>query len=70
VTVPGSAKRPNCAGIPVGRLAQVDWNRVDLSEWLAILSQTGRLPTVDNASLDRLTGSGSVLNTDGNREEW
>lgn len=68
----GSAKAPACEGIPIDRLAQVDWNRVNLDEWIAILQETGHLPDAANAAeklnLDRLTGRGSRLNVDGRRK--
>lgn len=63
----GSARDPSCQGITVEQLATVDWSRVNLDEWLAILASTGQLPTVANLSLDRLTGTGSTFNLDGTR---
>jgi conjugal transfer mating pair stabilization protein TraN len=33
----GTAKQPDCRGIPIDRLAGVDWNRVNLDEWLGLL---------------------------------
>ena len=67
----GDIKQPDCSGIPVNRLAEVDWNRVNLDEWLAILKITNRLPTAGNAleklNLDQLTGQGSHFNIDGSR---
>ena len=61
----GTAKNPECSGIAVGDFARVDWNRVNLDEWLAILMQTGHFPTLDSLDLAALTGDGSVLNTGG-----
>ncbi len=62
----GTAKNPSCSGIKVSDLDKVDWNQVNLDEWLAILAQTGHLPTPANAAsmlnLDQLTGTGSRLN--------
>lgn len=64
----GSAKNPQCAGIPMEQLGQVDWSQVNLDEWLAILQKNGRLPTVDNLDIDSITGKGSVFNVDGKRK--
>jgi len=40
----GSGTRPNCEGIEIARFAEVDWSRVDLSEWEAILFEAGLVP--------------------------
>jgi conjugal transfer mating pair stabilization protein TraN len=62
----GTAKQPSCSGIKVTDLDKVDWNKVNLDEWLGILAQTGHLPNAANAAsmlnLDQLTGTGSRLN--------
>jgi conjugal transfer mating pair stabilization protein TraN len=57
----GTGENPQCGGIPAERLEEVDWSKVDLSEWMGILSETGHLPTADAMTADRLTGSGSYL---------
>ncbi len=59
----GDAEDPDCEGIAVGDLEKVDWNRVNLDEWLGILAATGHLPTTRDLSVDGLTGSGNVLDT-------
>lgn len=55
----GSAEDPDCRGITVAQIQQVDWTQVDLSEWLAILVTTDNLPSVTEApskySIDQLT---------------
>ncbi len=62
----GTPERPSCTGIKVADLDRVDWSQVNLDEWLAILAQTGHLPSAANAAsmlnLDQLTGTGSRLN--------
>ncbi|CAI8818375.1 conjugal transfer mating pair stabilization protein TraN [Methylocaldum szegediense] len=67
----GKKENPDCSGIPVEKLQYVDWSRVNLDEWLAILASTGHLPDVSSAAaklnLERLTGAGSRLNVDGTR---
>ncbi|WP_242470761.1 conjugal transfer protein TraN [Thiocystis violacea] len=51
----GSAKHPNCAGIAVERLAQVDWSRIDLSEWLVMLTEADLIVTTTDLDLETLT---------------
>jgi len=50
----------------VADLDKVDWNQVNLDEWLGLLALTNHLPTDQNAAsllnLDQLTGAGSRLN--------
>jgi conjugal transfer mating pair stabilization protein TraN len=57
----GSSRHPDCRGITVEELGRVDWNRVNLDEWLGILAQTGHLPTTRDLSLPGLTGTGNLL---------
>lgn len=57
----GDVKNPTCEGITPAQMAQMDWGKVDLSEWIGMLNMTGRLPTPNTVSLDDLTGSGSSL---------
>ena len=63
----GTAKQPKCTGVPLEKIDLIDWDRIDLSEWTAILQTTGNLPTADSISLDSLTGKGSPLDFDGAR---
>jgi hypothetical protein len=48
----GTAREPNCAGIALGELANVDWERVDLSEWEAILFEAGLVPNPNDPPLN------------------
>jgi hypothetical protein len=57
----GSAEAPNCDGIAVSDINQVDWSQVDLSEWVAFLDLAGKLPDVTNINTENLTGNGSPL---------
>lgn len=63
----GSPKEPRCEGIPLQKVGEVDWDRVDLSEWIAILEKTGNLPDENTISIDQLTGQGSKLDTNSSR---
>jgi conjugal transfer mating pair stabilization protein TraN len=62
----GTPDKPECSGIKVAELDKVDWNQVNLDEWLGLLALTNHLPTDQNAAsmlnLDQLTGTGSRLN--------
>lgn len=57
----GVPEAPDCTGIRMGELQALDWNAINLDEWLAMLAQTGHFPNPNNVSLDRRTGNGSVL---------
>src|SRR5699024_5882940 len=73
----GDAEDPDCRGITVAQIQVVDWNKVNLSEWLAILRTTENLPSVDEAaskySLTQLTEDTPTLDVDipgqGQRED-
>ncbi|PXF29821.1 conjugal transfer protein TraN [Pokkaliibacter plantistimulans] len=64
----GSAESPQCGGIPLDRVAKIDWSKVNLDEWLGILQQHGKLPDPSSLNLDSLTGAGSDFNIDGSRK--
>lgn len=57
----GSPENPDCGGINPRMLAKVDWDKVDLSEWTAILADTGNLPDPGTITAESLTGTGNVL---------
>ena len=59
----GSPEYPDCAGLSLSELERLDWSRIDLSEWLAILDDAGQFPSAGNLDIEALTGSGSVLDT-------
>ena len=61
----GEAESPDCSGLSLEELQRLDWSRVDLSEWLALLTQAGQFPTPENLDIEALTGTGSELNTGG-----
>lgn len=62
----GSPKQATCEGLSPEQLTAVDWNKVDLSEWLGILSTTGHLPDASTVSGDAITRM-NVFNFDGSR---
>lgn len=63
----GSSKAPQCDGIPLDRLSEINWEQVNLDEWLGLLQANGKFPESSAIDLDSLTGAGSVFNTDGTR---
>lgn len=40
----GTAKAPRCDGITAAEMEEVSWERLDLSEWVAIMKETGLMP--------------------------
>lgn len=65
----GDARAPQCGGIPLDRIADIDWSKVNLDEWLGILQQNGKFPDPASLNLDALTGAGSDFNIDGARQD-
>ncbi|MBU2952248.1 conjugal transfer mating pair stabilization protein TraN [Marinobacter sp. F3R08] len=58
----GEARNPYCAGIPLDDLAELDWDRIDLTEWTGLLALEGALKTgPEDLTFDALTGSGSAF---------
>ncbi|EOG4985552.1 conjugal transfer mating pair stabilization protein TraN [Salmonella enterica subsp. enterica serovar Cerro] len=64
----GDPKNPQCGGIPLDKIAEIDWSKVNLDEWLGILQQNGKFPDPSSLNLDSLTGAGSDFNIDGSRK--
>ncbi|ENI8049712.1 conjugal transfer mating pair stabilization protein TraN [Vibrio cholerae] len=64
----GNADNPQCGGIPLDKIAEIDWSKVNLDEWLGILQQNGKFPDPSSLNLDSLTGAGSDFNIDGSRK--
>ena len=62
----GEAKGPDCRGLSGYELAQVNWDQVDLSEWMALLNIAGQHPAQKTMTADGLTGSGSPWNFENN----
>ena len=57
----GDVKAPTCEGLTPADMQRIDWNKIDLGEWIGMLSLADHLPTVDTVGLEKLTGSGSAL---------
>ncbi|HBC3733840.1 TPA: conjugal transfer mating pair stabilization protein TraN [Escherichia coli] len=63
-----NSKNPDCRGLTLDEFGKIDFNKIDLSEWIGSLYEADLLPTPDDISLDSITGKGSVLNIDGTRK--
>jgi hypothetical protein len=63
----GSAKNPNCGGLKIEDLDKVNWDAVNLDEWIGILIQTDNYTDMVDIDLDSLTGNGSALSTEEGR---
>lgn len=57
-----------CEGLSARQLSQINWSQVNLDEWIGMLMLSGNMPNIPSLNLERLTGSGSTLNVDGNRQ--
>jgi conjugal transfer mating pair stabilization protein TraN len=65
----GEADAPDCTGIAVSDFERVNWELVNLDEWLAILAETGLYPTLEDLGLEALTDSGSAFAVSGERAD-
>ncbi|TDB45612.1 conjugal transfer mating pair stabilization protein TraN [Photorhabdus luminescens] len=64
----GNKRNPDCRGLTLEEFGRIDFSKVDLSEWIGSLHKADLLPSPDNINLDSVTGSGSILNINGNRK--
>lgn len=58
----GSPKNPNCSGVTTEMINQINWSKIDLSEWIDLLHITGNDITPNKINLEDLTGNTSGLN--------
>ena len=58
----------DCSGIPVSKLDEVDWDQVDLDEYINMLYDQGLMPEIEDMTLEEMTGDGSYLLGDGDDE--
>ena len=63
----GDPKHPKCNGIPLEKINEIDWDKINLDEWTALLLSTNNMVTADNVDLERLTGATSRLNWTGSQ---
>jgi conjugal transfer mating pair stabilization protein TraN len=63
----GEPKNPDCGGLTVNDLQGIDFDKVDLTEWIGILTSANKLPSssagadsmysVGNATTSKITGT-------------
>ena len=58
----GDAEDPECAGIPIEDLSRIDWSKVDLDEWIAMLADNGQLEDAESITAERLSGNLRAVN--------
>ncbi|WP_448205426.1 conjugal transfer mating pair stabilization protein TraN [Azospirillum sp. sgz302134] len=63
----GTPENPECGGLTVDDLQRIDWNKVDLSEWMGILSSTGHMPDPNAITSDSLTKNNFFQDANGTR---
>jgi len=63
----GRPKSPDCSALSTDMLERVNWDQVNLDEWIAILQSSGQMPDGASMTMDALTGSGSFMDTNGSR---
>lgn len=61
----GSPKDPQCGGLQIQQIGQINWDLVDLSEWLGLLTATGNYINADALNIPYLTGQGTTLDLGG-----
>ena len=55
----GSPRNPECSGLTLAQMKQMDFDKMDLSEWINMLKITQHLP-LDSASADVMYDKGMV----------
>lgn len=63
----GDPKEPDCRGIPVDRLDEIDWDSIRFDEIASRMTQAGATPSEGdrNNALERYTGSGVLVGGEG-----
>ena len=62
----GSPKNPSCGGLTIDEITNLDWDKVDLSEWTGLLELNDMGPSAD-FGMESLTGSGNIFAVDEDR---
>lgn len=66
----GTSQSPNCEGIPMDKISEIDWDNIDLSEYMAMMVEADRIPTEEeDFSEEKMTGKDSPLNLEGKGSE-
>ncbi|MGR5230456.1 hypothetical protein ACPV30_18270 [Photobacterium damselae] len=64
-----NVESPNCKSLTTEDIQHVDFDKVDLSEWIGILIQTDNMPNSSKVSIESLTGKDSPLNFSTEKEK-
>lgn len=70
----GDPKNPKCGPMTMEEFGMLDWSQIDLSEWIAMLSEAGLMPPADSEeaarqySIEERTGRGNYLAEGGDRD--
>lgn len=54
----GTGESPDCSGLGLQQFANADWSQVDLSEWVALLTQANVLPSNTQDAIERYSEEG------------
>jgi len=57
----GNVKNPDCSGLAVEDLNRINWDAIDLDEWVGLLNIAGITPNVNELGFERLTGEQSLI---------
>lgn len=56
----------SCTGLLLEDMKKTDWNKIDMTEWIGLMTGSGIVPTHANSiTSESMTGSGQLLNTHG-----
>lgn len=61
----GDPKNPQCGGIPLDQMDDIDWSQLDLDKWTGILVNNNILPDVEDLTMENLTGDGHAVQVGG-----
>lgn len=56
----GEPETPDCGGLSVSDMQKLDWSKMDLSEWVAILTAAHKLPSSSTAAATMYTRSATT----------
>lgn len=65
----GTPQQPLCQGVDIEDMEKVNWDDVNLDEWIGILISTDNYIANETIDFDRITGAGSILNTGDDDEQ-
>lgn len=63
----GEVENPDCGGLTIEDLQHIDWDKIDLTEWIGLMNMTGHYPTIAGVDLEKLTGKDATLSLNGDR---